>query len=136
VLRNIHFKQFTLMIVSLGFLTTNVGYAWNALPSTPNCESESTSVTDGHHSNDHRHANMPHEPTQTDAHSNDTHVSMNNMDSDVCDCNGCQDFYEALFSYLLVADIEVPQTTPLLAVEGLYPNSNNHIPDPYQPPPA
>jgi len=135
VLRNIHFKQFVLMIVSLGFLTTNVSYAWDALPRTPHCESESTSVTDGHHSNGH-HADTSHEPTQTDTHSHDTHISMGGINPDACDCNGCKDFYNALFSYLLVADIEVPQTTPLLVVEGLYPNSNNHIPDPYQPPPA
>jgi len=119
------------MIVSLGFLTTNVGYSWNALPSTPNCESGSASATGGHHSSDHHHANMSHETTQTD-----THISMNDMDSDVCDCSGCQDFYEALFSYLLAADIDVTKTIPLLAVESLDPDSNNRIPDPYRTPPA
>ena len=130
MLKNIHFKQFVLTILSLGFLTTNVGYTWAALPCIPNCESES-STTDGHHSSDHHHANMSHEPAKTD-----THMSMNDMDSDVCDCNGCQDFYEALFSYLLAADMEVTRAIPLLNAESFEPNSNNRIPDPYQTPPA
>jgi len=136
VLKNIHFKQFVLTILSLGFLTTNVGYTWAALPCTPNCESEN-STTDGHHSSGHHHANMSHEPAQTDVHSNDTHnISMNSVAPDACDCNECNDFYEALFSYLLAADIDITKTVPLLAVENLDPNSNSHIPDPYRAPPA
>ena len=142
MVRSIYFKQIITTIMGLSLLLIQSSAVLAALPCAPNCHSSNnTSGTE------HNHSHGNHEPVKQASHANhhndhnqsSLEVAATKSQPDDCEsgkCDDCANFYKAQQNCFLMWGLDMALLTIKSAKPVLVPEFNNHIPDPYEPPPA